>query len=161
MILPKNKINLIIVFIFSIIFLSACGFKKINQLDKKLIHIQNIETTGDNRIAYNLKNSILLNSSVNSINKVEVKIKITKKKTIKEKDKTGKITKHNITINAYLDVKDLNQNKTIKKSFSKNREINVSSSHSVTIQSEKKIIQNISDLLAEDISNFFNLYYRN
>ena len=65
MTLLKNKIYIIFIVIISTIFLSSCGYKKINQLNKQLIHIQKVEIVGDNRIGFNLKNSLLMNSTSN------------------------------------------------------------------------------------------------
>ena len=161
MTLLKNKIYIIFIVIISTIFLSSCGYKKINQLNKQLIHIQKVEIVGDNRIGFNLKTSLLMNSTSNSANKVNIKINISKKKTIKEKDSTNKISKYNMKLDVFLEISDLDQNKIVTRNFKKEREINVSTSHSGTVQNEKKAIENLTDLLAEDISNYLNLYYRN
>ena len=67
--------KIIIIFILPFFFLS-CGFKKIN-MDNPLVDL-NVVIVGENRIAYVIKNNILLISNKDSSNKYIVDIKITK-----------------------------------------------------------------------------------
>ena len=61
----KNNIKIIFILAVSLI-VSSCGFKQINQKSNNIIYIQNFNTTGEARIAYTLKNDILLMSNNNS-----------------------------------------------------------------------------------------------
>ena len=97
--------------------LMACGFKPINQKNINLIHIQNIKIIGDPRIAYTLKNNILLISNKNAENKYEIEIEIKKEKSNKIKDKAGKVVRYNTSITANLELTNLQDNKKIKKIF--------------------------------------------
>ena len=74
-----NKNIKILIFLISTVLLTSCGFQKINQ-NKALIHFKNINTTGENRIAYKLKNNILLVSNEMATTTYDVDIKVIKKK---------------------------------------------------------------------------------
>ena len=95
-----KKINIILILLFSLLLIS-CGYKKIIQKETN-INIQSINVTGENRIAYNLKNDIELITNENSENRFRINLKITKKINNKIKDATGKITRFNLTINGDL-----------------------------------------------------------
>ena len=69
-----KKINIISIVVISILFLS-CGFKTINQKNTNLVYLKNINISGERRIAYSLKNDLLLLSNENSKNKFNVEIK--------------------------------------------------------------------------------------
>ena len=73
----KNNIKIIIILLF-LFMLSSCGFKPILQKDSDLVYINDVKVVGEPKIAYSLKNRILLISSDNSINKYDVEIQITK-----------------------------------------------------------------------------------
>ena len=72
-------------------FLSSCGYKRLYESDEKKIYIKNIEVAGDTRIGYSLKNDILLSSSPNASNILNIELNIDRSKTVKDKNKSGKI----------------------------------------------------------------------
>ena len=74
-----KNIKIISILVF-LILLSSCGFKPINQKNGNLINFRNIKVTGEQRIAYALKNNLLLISNNNSKNNYDAEIKINKKK---------------------------------------------------------------------------------
>ena len=147
----KKNIKIISILAFSMLLLS-CGFKQIQ--GKKKIQIQNINISGENRIAYVLKNNISLMSDNNSKNKYDVEINIKKEKKNKIKDLAGKVIRYELFIEADFKLTDLNDNKIIQKKFIKNSDYTVGSSHSVTIDNEQNATKNIIRQLSEDINNF-------
>ena len=156
----KNKKKIISVFILSLI-LSSCGFKQISIKNSELIYIQNINIIDEQRIAYNLKNDILLISDLNSKNKYDVEVKIEKRKKNKIRDKTGSITRYQILVNASLQLTNLNGNKKTEKVFLRNGDYDVTTIHSNTINAEKYLIKNLTQQISDDIVNFITLMMRN
>tara|TARA_B110000967_G_C18778626_1_gene507028 strand:- start:205 stop:666 length:462 start_codon:yes stop_codon:yes gene_type:complete len=147
----KKNIKIISILACSMLLLS-CGFKQIQ--GKKKIQIQNINISGENRIAYVLKNNISLMSDNNSKNKYDVEINIKKEKKNKIKDLAGKVIRYELFIEADFKLTDLNDNKIIQKKFIKNSDYTVGSSHSGTIDNERNATKNIIRQLSEDINNF-------
>ena len=158
-----NKIKKlkIISILASFILLSSCGFKPINLENSKTINFNNININGERRIAYGLKNNILLISSNDSKNVHDIDIKIEKDKKSKIKDKTGKITRYNLSISAALKLKNLKEKNVIQKTFYRNEDYYVSKVHIDTINNENNAIKNIIDQLSYDITNFITLEMRN
>jgi len=147
----KKNIKIISILACSMLLLS-CGFKQIQ--GKKKIQIQNINISGENRIAYVLKNNISLMSDNNSKNKYDVEINIKKEKKNKIKDLAGRVIRYELFIEADFKLTDLNDNKIIQKKFIKNSDYTVGSSHSGTIDNERNATKNIIRQLSEDINNF-------
>ena len=156
----KNKKKIISVFILSLI-LSSCGFKQISIKNSELIYIQNINIIDEQRIAYNLKNDILLISDLNSKNKYDVEVKIEKRKKNKIRDKTGSVTRYQILVNASLQLTNLNDNKKTEKVFLRNGDYDVTTIHSNTLNAEKYLIKNLTQQISDDIVNFITLMMRN
>ena len=156
----KNKKKIISVFILSLI-LSSCGFKQISKKNSELIYIQNIKINDEQRIAYNLKNDILLISDSNSKNKYNVEVKIEKREKNKIKDKTGKVTRYEILVNASLQLTNLNGNKKTERAFLRNGDYDVATIHSNTLNAEKYLIKNLTQQISDDIVNFITLMMRN
>ena len=154
-----KKINIILIFLFSLLLIS-CGYKKIVQ-KKTSINIQSINVTGENRIAYNLKNDIGLITNENSENRFRINLKITKKIDNKIKDTTGKITRFNLTINGDLVLINVKTLEETNKSFSKNQDYDVAENHSDTIKNEKQATKNVTRQLSEEVINFIMLIDKN
>ena len=154
-----KKINIILIFLFSLLLIS-CGYKKIVQ-KKTSINIQSINVTGENRIAYNLKNDIGLITNENSENRFRINLKITKKIDNKIKDTTGKITRFNLTINGDLILINVKTLEETNKSFSKNQDYDVAENHSDTIKNEKQATKNVTRQLSEEVINFIMLIDKN
>tara|TARA_B100000767_G_C19758531_1_gene534103 strand:- start:1592 stop:2065 length:474 start_codon:yes stop_codon:yes gene_type:complete len=156
-----KKINTLIVLILLPLLFSGCGYKKLNDTNLKNIYIENINFTGDKRIAYSLKNELMLISYSGGENIIKLDLLIEKNKTVKSKDKQARPTKYDITLLVDLNVKD-NKNKEIfKRLFSKTISYDVAKNHSDTVNIEKINLENITDQIAEEIVEFINFYFRN
>jgi len=154
-----KKINIILILLFSLLLIS-CGYKKIIQKETN-INIQSINVTGENRIAYNLKNDIGLITNENSENRFRINLKITKKIDNKIKDTTGKITRFNLTINGDLVLINVKTLEETNKSFSKNQDYDVAENHSDTIKNEKQATKNVTRQLSGEVINFIMLIDKN
>ena len=155
----KKNIKIIAIFIL-LITITSCGFKKINSKDVILINIVNINITGEQRIAYYLKNDILLISNNDSNEKYTLDIKLKKMKNTKIKDTTGKTTRYNVSINASLQLTNQADNKKINRNFLQSLDYDVAKVHSDTIKNEKNAVKNITQTIADDIVSFITLMNR-
>ena len=156
--MKKNKLHLIFL-IF--IFLTSCGYEKINKKNTKAYEIIKISTDGEERINYSIKRAIKLNSSSSGLNKINIRLSTTKVKKIKEKNITNTIIKYGITINTSLEVENTSKNKIFSRTISKDGFFQVGKTHSETMQSEKSTVKNLTGSVAEEIVNFLNVNLKN
>ena len=140
--------NLIILFII-LITLQSCGFKMVDQNSLGNFYIVEIETSGEKRVNHKIRNKLLFTSNDNTRNKINVKINSKKVKNIKEKNIKNEVTKYNLTLVSTIEYENVNTK--IKNTFtlSQNGNYGVSTQNSKTINSEKKLL----DLLTEKISD--------
>ena len=148
----KIKFSLIIIIIAG---LTSCGYSKLNnQLNE--FKFNRIEINGDKRLSYILKNNLNLISKSESEKSYDLEINLTRSKTSKIKDATGKTTRFSVVLNANLKLTD--NNKTImNRSFTVSNDYDVSNNHSDTIRNEKNSIQNNIDSLSEEITKYIQL----
>ena len=112
-------------------------------------YIVEIETSGEKRVNHKIRNKLLFTSNDNTRNKINVKINTKRVKNIKEKNIKNEVTKYNLTLVSTIEYEDVNTK--IKNAFtlSQNGNYGVSTQNSKTINSEKKLL----DLLTEKISH--------
>ena len=87
--MKKIKISLII--FFTILLLNGCGFKIMKKDGLKGINFVEVNTAGESRINYYIKNEILLYSNKESNRQVKIDLDTTKKKQSKKKMKKMKL----------------------------------------------------------------------
>ena len=155
-----NKIIKILFFLVSIVLLTSCGFQKINK-DKTLIHFKNIRTTGEDRIAYKLKNSILLVSNEMATTAYDVDIEVIKKKSNKIKNDKGKVTRYSLNISANMNFNNINTQEIINKSFTESTDYSIAKNHSQTKDNEINATRILVDQLSESILNFITISIKN
>ena len=91
-------------FLFLFLFTTVnCGFKVINESDNNQFLIQEINTSGDRRINFKIKNNLLNYSKEDNPNILIINLSSKKNKNIKEKNIKNEITKYEISLN--VDVK--------------------------------------------------------
>ena len=130
--------------------LSSCGFKIVNQ--NYLEEYKFIETniSGDNRIAYLLKNK--LNTENKSASKlIKLDIISTKEKSIKEKNIQNEITKYNILIKTNVKFNLIEDNKFGEFKVEKSGNYIVGNRYSNTLNNEKKLLVNLVNDTADQI----------
>mgnify|MGYP006186049943 CR=1 FL=1 len=153
--------NIKIIFIFFLLILiTSCGFKRINDKDSNKIFIQNINIVGEQRIAYLLKNNISLISNSNSKNKYNINLKVKKRKTNKIKNTTGKVERYNLSISINLQLINNDNKKIITKTFNRNNDYDVATTHSATINNENIATRNTIQQLSEDVIYFVKILMR-
>ena len=151
------KINFLYI-ITTALFLFSCGYKIVD--NKINFKIDEIVSTGDKKISYNLKNKLSLISGEEENNLVKININTNKTKSIKERNVKNQITKHNVKIVSKVELVDLSNMKSKKYTFTKNGDFNVGSKHSDTLNNEKKLVDlltmSISEQIIEALANYSN-----
>lgn len=143
----KKNLNIIIIFLL----FSACGFKVVNQSELKNYYISNVKTEGDKRISYLIKNNLLNSLKDQNKQPLDIELNVQKTKSIKEKNIKNEITKYQISINTIVEIKNkdfINKGRII---ITKIGEFAVSDQYSQTINSEKKLINILTNDLSEEI----------
>ena len=137
-------------------FLSACGFKAVDQSNLQNYSIKELKINGDKKISYLVRNN-LKKGNKNAANNLILEINFEKKKNIKEKNIKNEITKYEIIL--YTNVKFEMINKKISSNFSfeEKGEYNVEKKHSSTINNEKSIIKDLSKKASRTISKNLEL----
>tara|TARA_B100000963_G_C22507620_1_gene616741 strand:- start:25 stop:492 length:468 start_codon:yes stop_codon:yes gene_type:complete len=152
----KSIKNLILI----VIFTYSCGFKVINVSELQNFYISSIETSGDKRIGYNLKNKLLLKTDDSTKENIELIIDVKKNKSVKEKNASNEITKYLINVN--LDIKIKKNNKVINQlNISNEKDYNVDSQYSQTIVNENKAVKSITELLVAKLVREISLINSN
>ena len=154
----KNCISL---FIASLFLLQGCGYEKLYISDKKIYQIKKIEISGDQKISNIVKNEILLFSGPSAEKIINLKIDVQSAKSVKEKLVSGKISKYNIAVSADLNLRDINFKTLQTQQFHESATLEVSKIHSDTLIDQRKMIKSLSEKIAESITDYLNLYFKN
>ncbi len=152
----KKFLNLFLL----LIFVTSCGYKNINLEGENDLNISQIILVGNKKIGRILQSEILLISSSEGNNKIEINLSSNKSKSVSNKDNSGKITKYDIVITADLIITNLNSEKISRKSFVKTGSFDVKTKHIDTINTEKKETRNLTNQVAEEILNYFKISYK-
>ena len=129
---------------------SSCSFKVYNQADLINFSIEEIRTTGDNRINYSLKNKIISSLNDNYKKKIILIIETKKNKTIKEKNIKNEITKYQILIDAKIIIESADFN-IEPFTVQEKGDYNILPQHSQSINAEKNLVRQLSDDLGDKI----------
>jgi len=145
-----KNLSLVFLIIFSFL-VSGCGFKVLDNSKINNFSIKNISSSGEKRLNYKIKNYLLSNTKNSSQNNLILDLTTKKKKNIKEKNIKNEITKYSIEINTTVnfDVIENNINKTLN--VSAKGDYLVGNNYSTTLANEKKIIENIIEVIADKI----------
>ena len=136
--------------IFCLLLVNGCGFKTVDYQAKYII--SEIQTEGNKRINYILKNKLRNNASRVDNNVISIKLNSTKIKNVKEKNIKNEITKYNVSV--ITNVKYSLNSEEIFKSFSikEGGDFIVAKNYSQTINNEKKLIELLANSISDQIS---------
>tara|TARA_A100001015_G_C15016134_1_gene725609 strand:+ start:1142 stop:1606 length:465 start_codon:yes stop_codon:yes gene_type:complete len=148
-------------FLFLLVYffvLSSCGFKIANF--QQNFSINEINSIGDTRINYKIKNKLLSNNNSKAQYLIIINIDTKKDKTVKEKNISNEVTKYELTITSKVNYETLNGNLKGNFSLIKKGDYDVSAKYSDTLVKEKtllkSLINDLSDEIQETINNIFN-----
>lgn len=142
--------NFVLLIIFTLVI--GCGFKVINKSQLTNFNLVEINTSGENRINYKLKNKLLVfNQNKNDNKSYNINLKTDKIKKIKEKNINNVITKYEIKVSTKVVVKTLQEKEIVQFTSSETGSYETGERHSQTILNEKKLISLITNDLADQI----------
>lgn len=139
----------ILQFFLLLIILTNCGFEVLN--NNFNFKITELNTAGDKKISFYLKNQLLLNSNEENKNLISLNIITNKKKSIKEKNISNQITKYEINISAKVEYKILEEGSSKSFTISKNGFYDIGTRHSETLNNEKDLVSLLIQEISEDI----------
>ena len=146
------KCSLILLFIT----LSNCGYKVLDNLESNF-NIREINSSGDKRINFKIKNDLVVEYSNNSTNNLVLTLNTKKTKQIKEKNIKNEITKYEVSILCSVELAFLEKNTKHKFAVSSNGDYLAADKYSTTIQNEKRLIDDLTNDLSDKIRNKINL----
>ncbi len=135
-----------------IVLLTNCGFKVVNNNELRNFNIVEIETSGESRVNFSLKNN-LKNKKINNNRKIKLDLETDKIKEIKENNIKNEITKYSITITTKVNFELISENKLGEFTVSKKGNYNVQEQYSQTLNNEKNLIDSLTDEIVEEIFN--------
>ena len=147
------KFCLILIFIIS----SSCGYKVLDNQGSENFSITEIKTSGDNRINFKIKNSMIINSSESGEQSIVMELYTEKKKEVKEKNIKNQITKYQITLSSYVKLKFSKNNKKKEFNIISTGNYQVSDKYSSTLKNEKRLIDDLTNDISDKIKKRINL----
>ena len=147
------KFCLILIFIIS----SSCGYKVLDNQGSENFSITEIKTSGDNRINFKIKNSMIINSSESKAQSIIMELYTEKKKEVKEKNIKNQITKYQITLSSYVKLNLSENNKKEEFNIISTGNYQVSDKYSSTLKNEKRLIDDLTNDISDKIKKQINL----
>ena len=147
------KFCLILIFIIS----SSCGYKVLDNQGSENFSITEIKTSGDNRINFKIKNSLIINSSESKTQSIIMELYTEKNKEVKEKNIKNQITKYQITLSSYVKLKFSKNNKKKEFNIISTGNYQVSDKYSSTLKNEKRLIDDLTNDISDKIKKQINL----
>ena len=133
--------------------LTGCGFKVVQNSSFNNFSISDINTEGDKRINFSLKNKLSL-ASTESVNKlIQISLKTNKDKQVKERNIKNEITKYQIKITVNVTCTEISNGTEFEFSKSKKGDYSVSNQYSRTLSNEKKLVELLTNNIADQILN--------
>ncbi len=152
------KIILIKSFLIALFFsLSNCGYKVLDNLETKNFSIKEINTSGDKRVNFKIKNSIIIDTSSGKANNLIISLDTKKIKRVKEKNIKNEISKYEISLICKIKINFLEKSQEHTFSISSNGDFLVADKYSTTLQNEKRLIEDLTNDLSDKIKNRINL----
>ena len=148
-----NKFCLILFFFIT----SNCGYKVLNNSETNNFNMIEIRTSGDKRINFKIKNTLIVNSSKNKKNSLIMELDTKKIKQIKEKNIKNEITKYEISLSSNVKLNFLENNKEKEFIVLSAGDYKVGDKYSTTLTNEKRLVKNLTDDLSKKIINKINL----
>ena len=146
-----------LVIVFLLVSTFGCGFKIVDKSKENDFTIREIQTSGDKRINFKLKNNLQISTSSQGQEIILISIETKRIKNIAERNIKKEISKYQIIITSKVNVQDLTNKRDFKFTVSTSADYMVEPNYSSTVTNEKKVIDYLVDVLAEKILNNINL----
>ena len=154
-----KKINIIKTF-FIFVLLTNCGFERMNITNKNNFSIKEVKLNGNKKIGYNIKNTMMVYSNPGSENRININLKVDKKKVSKEKNISNTITKFTLNLNVDLEIQEVNEINKKTKNFNSSIDFDVGQNHSSTVIKENKSIESATQIVVEEIIRYLQIKYK-
>jgi hypothetical protein len=141
----------IILIIFLLTLLNNCGFKIAEEKTLRGYFISEINTYGEGRINYKIKNLLNAKSTDNAKKKLKITLNTNKEKKIKEKNINNEITKYQMNITTKVNYENIFQKMSDDFIINVSGEYKVVEKHISTINNEKKLQKNLANEIADRI----------
>ena len=139
--------NFLIPFFLVLFFTTGCGYKVIDRSKFGNFGIAEMNTSGETRINYKIKNKLFFNTEKNNNNLIILDLESKKSKKIEEKNDKNEITKYRLFIKVDVSFKKITDTETLSFIVKKTGIYNVGNRYSQTLSNEKKL----TDILTNDV----------
>ena len=143
----KNIYLIILVFILT----TQCGYQVVNQKDLRQFYIKSIELEGEKMLNHKIKKNVLFYSKESNNNVFNIKIKTNKTKAIIEKNIKNEIVKYQIDISSNVEFYNFETGVLFTNSFSERGNFTVGNKNIDTRNSEKKLIEDLTEKISKKI----------
>ena len=145
-------------FILFLSFLSSCGYQSLLNENSKKFGIKSFNIEGNKRLGQILKNNLV--SSKNKSDNLILDVNARKNRSIAHKDSTGKIIEYNFKISFDLTATEsVSRKKVLSKTFALDSNYKASDLYLDTLNREKKIINELTEVIAVQILTDLSLVY--
>ena len=144
----KNKLISLIICLF---IFSGCGFKVVNLSELNNFYINEIDTEGDKRVSYEIRNNLISMTKDPEKKLINLKLNTNKTKIIKEKNIKNEITKYEINLAVNITTYDKKYDILHQFTETSKGSYDVSKQHSQTLSNEKKQTMILSKKISERI----------
>ena len=146
----------IILIIFLITTLNNCGFKIAENKELRGYLISEINTYGEGRINYQIKNLLSIKSKIDSGKKLKITLNTNKEKKVKDKNINNEITKYQMNVTTKVNFEDISQKLLGDFTINVSGEYRILEKHIQTINNEKKLQKNLANEIANRIIKELN-----
>ena len=131
--------NFLIPFFLVLFFTTGCGYKIIDRSKFGNFGIAEMNTSGETRINYKIKNKLFFNTDKNNNNLIILDLESKKTKKIEEKNDKNEITKYRLFIKVDVSFKKITDTETSSFIVKKTGIYNVGNRYSQTLSNEKNL----------------------
>lgn len=143
--------NFLIPFFLVLFFTTGCGYKVIDRSKFGNFGIAEMNTSGETRINYKIKNKLFFNTDKNNNNLIILDLESKKTKKIEEKNDKNEITKYRLFIKVDVSFKKITDTETSSFIVKKTGIYNVSNRYSQTLSNEKKLTEILTNDVVDEI----------
>lgn len=143
--------NFLIPFFLVLFFTTGCGYKVIDRSKFGNFGIAEMNTSGETRINYKIKNKLFFNTDKNNNNLIILDLESKKTKKIEEKNDKNEITKYRLFIKVDVSFKKITDTETSSFIIKKNGIYSVGNRYSQTLNNEKKLTEILTNDVVDEI----------
>ena len=143
--------NFLIPFFLVLFFTTGCGYKVIDRSKFGNFGIAEMNTSGETRINYKIKNKLFFNTDKNNNNLIILDLESKKTKKIEEKNDKNEITKYRLFIKVDVSFKKITDTETSSFIVKKTGIYNVGNRYSQTLSNEKTLTEILTNDVVDEI----------